>query len=164
MTREREANDMTIMEQIQHDVDLRRPDIDPEVFATALAVQHLVLLLVHGGSEDGHPDADEAIDPFLLEAFVGRAVMAAQGTGRFLEEWRTLQRLFPPLKHAWEHGQALFQQDFTRAKRSQEVMEYFSQIDFASSCFASCAATKAYPDDHARQAWVRNGYMLAWRH
>jgi hypothetical protein len=42
-------NVTTIMERIERHLDLRRSDLDPEDFAAALAMQHLTLLLVHGG-------------------------------------------------------------------------------------------------------------------
>ena len=78
-------------------------------------------------------------------------------------EWHILQHLFPYLKRAWEEGLALFQEDLSRAKRGQELLEYFSLIDFAVDCFVSLTAKKAYPGDAPAQAWAPNGYMVAWR-
>ena len=151
------------MERIGRHLDLRRPDLDPEDFASALAVQHLTLLLVHGGSAYGRPDAEGALDPLPLEAFLDRTAVTAQRVGRLVQEWHLLQHLFPHLKRAWEEGQVLFQEDLVRVKHSQELLEFFSMIDFAVDCFASLTAKKAYPGDAPAQAWALNGYMVAWR-
>jgi hypothetical protein len=97
-----------------------------------------------------------------LEAFLDRAVAAAQKTQRFGGEWRRLQRLFPRMKLAWEQGHTLFQADLAHATTHQEEMEYFSMIDFAEDCYAYVNARKTYPDDAACQAWATNGYMVAW--
>jgi hypothetical protein len=156
-------NVTTIMERIGRQLDLRRSDLDPEDFAAALAVQHLTLLLVHGGSAYGRPDAEDALDPLPLETFLDRAAVAARRVGRLAQEWHVLQHLFPHLKRAWEEGQALFREDLIRAKRSQELLEYFSLIDFAVDCFASLTAKRAYQGDAPAQAWALNGYMAAWR-
>jgi hypothetical protein len=156
-------NVTTIMERIGHHLDLRRSDLDPEDFAAALAVQHLTLLLVHGGSAFGRPDAEDALDPLPLETFLDRAAVTARKVGRLAQEWHILQHLFPHLKCAWEEGQVLFQEDLVRVKRNQELLEYFSMIDFAVDCFASLTAMNAYPGDGPAQAWALNGYMVAWR-
>lgn len=156
-------NITTIMERIGSHLDLQRSDLDPEDFAAALAVQHLTLLLVHGGSAYGRPDAEDALHPLPLETFLDRAVVTARRADRMAQEWHTLQHLFPHLKRAWEEGQALFQEDLRRAKRSQELLEYFSMIDFVVACFAFPTAKKAYPGDAPAQAWALNGYMVAWR-
>ena len=42
-----------------------------------------------------------------------------------------------------------------------EEMEYLSQIDFATDCYAYAAALKTYSHDAALQAWFINGYMLS---
>lgn len=158
-----EMNVTTIMECIGRHLDLRRSDLDPEDFAAALAVQHLTLLLVHGGSAYGHPDSEDALDPLLLETFLDHAAVTARRTGHLALEWHILQHLFLHLKRAWEEGQALFQENLRCAKRSQELLEYFSLIDFAVDCFASLTTKKAYPGDVPAQAWALNGYMAAWR-
>jgi hypothetical protein len=41
-------------------------------------------------------------------------------------------------------------------------MSYFSVIDFASDCSAVAAAKSYYQFDRALQAWLMNGYMVAW--
>ena len=156
-------NVTTIMERIERHLDLQRSDLDPQDFAAALVVQHLILLLVHGGSAYGRPDAEDALEPVPLETFLDRAAVTARKAGRLAQEWHILQHFFPHLKRAWEKGQALFQEDLRRAKRSQELLEYFSMIDFAVDCFASLTAKKAYPGDAPAQAWALNGYMVAWR-
>jgi len=156
-------NVTTIMERIERHLDLRRSDLDPEDFAAALAVQHLTLLLVHGGSAYGRPDAEDSLDPLLLGNFLDRAAVTSQSVGRLAQEWHILQGLFPRLKSAWEEGQVLFQEDLRRTKRSQELQEYFSMIDFVVDCFAFPTAKKAYPGDALAQAWALNGYLVAWR-
>ncbi len=42
-------------------------------------------------------------------------------------------------------------------------MEYISLIDFAVDCYAYVLAMNTYPKNQALQAWVINGYMVAWR-
>jgi hypothetical protein len=150
-------------DDLQYYLDLERTDIDLEMFAAAFAVEHVTRLIVWGGSSFKRPDWEESLSPHHLEAFLARAVETAQKTGRFEQEWRKLQRIFPRMKIAWEKGQDLFQEDLARATANQEEMEYFAMIDFAGDCYASADARKTYPDDPARQAWVIHGYMLAWR-
>jgi len=144
-------------------LDLRREEIDPEVFAVALAVQYIHRLLVYGGSEFARPDDESALQPQHLEPFLMRAVEMAKATHRFEHEWCRLRRVMPRIQLAWEEGQMLFQQDLARATVNQEEMEYLSMIDFAVDCYAYVAARKSYPDDRALQNWGSNGYMLAWR-
>src|SRR5258708_23763076 len=129
----------------------------------ALAVEHVTRLIVWGGSRFKRADWEEVLPPHHLEVFLARAVEMAQKTGRFEQEWRKLQRIFPRMKIAWEKGQALFQEDLARATANQEELEYLSMIDFAEDCYAYVDARKTYPDDPARQAWAIHGYMLAWR-
>jgi len=150
-------------DHLQRYVDLRRNDIDPEIFGAALAVEHIYALIINGGSECGRPEWDSALQPDHLQAFLARAVETAQKTKRFEREWRDLLRVFPRMREAWEKGQALFQEALVRAETNQENMEYLSQIDFAVDCYASISAQNMYPDNRALQAWAMNGYMLAWR-
>jgi len=150
-------------DHLQHFVDLRRGDIDPEIFGAALAVEHIYTLIAHGGSEFGRPEWDTALQPNHIQAFLARAVETAQKTKRFEREWNDLQRIFPRMEEAWEKGQTLFQEALTRAETNQEDMEYLSQIDFAVDCYAYVSAMKMYSDNRALQAWIINGYMLAWR-
>ena len=144
-------------------LDLRRADIDPDVFAAALAVHYVRRLLASGGSAFAHPEDESALQPQHFEPFLTRAVETAQKTNRFEHEWRRLQRVIPRIKGAWERGQALFQEDLARATANQEEMEYLPHIDFAVGCYATVNARKIYPDDRILQNWVINGYMLAWR-
>jgi len=147
-----------------HDcLDLRRADLDLELFAAALAVQHIRRLIAAGGSEFGRPDDEETLHRDHLEVILARAVEIAHTTGRFEQEWRRLQRLMPSLQVAWERGQTLFREALARATRNEEDMGYLSQIDFAVDCYASLSARNAYPDDRVLQAWAINGYMRAWR-
>src|SRR5450755_1492199 len=150
-------------DHLQRYVDLRRNDIDPEIFGAVLAVEHIFALIINGGSECGRPEWDSAFLPDHLQTFLARAVKTAQKTGRFEREWHDLQRIFPRMREAWEKGQALFQEALARAETNQEDMEYLSQIDFAVDCYASISAMKMYSDNRALQAWIINGYMLAWR-
>jgi hypothetical protein len=144
-------------------LDLRRADTDPDVFAAALAVQHIRRLLASGGSAFGRPDDDSALRPQHLTPLLTRSVELARKTRRFEHEWRRLQRVMPRIQLAWEEGQALFQQDLARARANQEEMEYLSMIDFAVDCYAYVAARKSHLDDKTLQNWVINGYMVAWR-
>ncbi len=150
-------------DHLEQFLDLRRADIDPDVFAAALAVQHIRRLLAYGGSAFGRPDDDSALRPQHLTPLLTRSVELARKTRRFEHEWRRLQRVMPRIQLAWEEGQALFQQDLARATANQEEMEYLSMIDFAVDCYAYVAARKSHPDDRTLQNWVINGYMLAWR-
>jgi hypothetical protein len=150
-------------ENLEYSTDLRRDDLNPELFAASLAVQQIRKLIVHGGSEFGRPDDEDALQPQHLEAFLVRAVEHAGQTKQFEQEWRTLQRFLPRIRSAWEKGQTRFQEDLTRALGSQEEMDYLPQIEFAVDCYAYVAARNTYPDHPALQAWFINGYMLAWR-
>lgn len=143
-------------------LDIEDADSDLDLFAAALAVEHITTFIVRGGSRFIRPDPDEALHPHVLEAFLDCAVAWAQRTRRFEQEWRRLQRIFPRMQLAWEKGHTLFQEDLARATTNQEEMEYLSMIDFAEDCYASINARNTYPDDSACQAWAINGYMLAW--
>jgi len=147
---------------LQHALDLRRADLDPELFAAAVAVQHIHRLIVAGGGSVERPDEEEALSPHHLEAFLARAVETAKRTKRFELEWCKLHRLVPHIQAAWERGQALFQEDVVRATSNPMEMEYLSQIDFALDCYAEVRARRAYPHDPVQQAWATSGYMLAW--
>src|SRR5258708_3637938 len=143
-------------------LDIENADISLDLFAAALAVEHITLLIARGGNRYHRHDPETGLHPHVLEAFLERAVAASQQTQRFVGEWRRLQRIFPRMKLAWEQGHTLFQADLARATTHQEEMEYFSMIDFAEDCYAYINARKTYPDDAACQAWASNGYMLAW--
>jgi len=143
-------------------LDLRRTDLDPELFAAAVAVHYLRRLIAAGGGSVERPDEEEALSPHHLEAFLARAVETAKRTKRFEQEWRRLQRLVPQIQAAWERGQALFQEDLARATANPEEMEYLSMIDFAEDCYAAVDARRTYPHDPVQQAWATSAYMLAW--
>ncbi len=150
-------------ENLQDYFDLRRNDLDLELFGAALAVQHIYTLIVNGGNEFSRPDWDSTLHPHHLQSFLKNAVESARKTRRFEREWQSFQRIFPRMESAWEKGQDLFQRDLARAATSQEKMEYLSQIDFAVDFYATISAVKTYPSNQALQAWAINGYMLAWR-
>jgi hypothetical protein len=143
-------------------LDLRRADLDPELFAAALAVHFMRRLIAAGGGRVERPDEEEALSPHHLAAFLARAVETATRTRRFEQKWRRLHRLVPQIQAAWERGQALFQEDLARATTTPEVIEYLAMTDFALDCYAEVCARRAYPHDPVQQAWARSGYMLAW--
>jgi hypothetical protein len=145
-----------------HYLDLRRADIEPEMFAAALTVQHVRRLIIYGGSDNGRLDLDSTLQPQHLELFLARAVETSRRTKHFEHEWRRLQQLFPRLRNAWEKGQTLFQEDLAGAIDRPEEMEYVSTINVVD-CSASAKATNLYPPDRTLQNWTINGYMLAWQ-
>ena len=149
-------------DDLQDCLDLRRADIDPELFAAALAVQHIRRLIAAGGNGARHPDEEEALSPHYFEAFLARASETAHKTWYFEQEWRRPERLAPQIQAAWERGQVLFQEDLASATANPEEMEYFSLIDFAVDCYAAVDARRTYPYDRVQQAWATSGYMLAW--
>jgi hypothetical protein len=146
-------------------VDLHQADIDPEMFAAALAIQYVSTLLANGGSVLGRLNLDSALHPHHIEVFLARVVMTAQKNQRFEREWCKLQQMLPQVRTAWEKGQAIFQKDLTHAvvNENEEDMEYLSQIDFAADCYAYASARKVYPHNTALEAWFINGYMVAWQ-
>ena len=142
-------------------LDLRRADLDAELFAAALAVQHIRCLIVAGGGSVERPD-EEALYPHRFAAFLAHAVETALTTGHFEQEWRRLQQLVPQIQAAWERGQVLFQEDLARATANPKVMGSLSMIEFAESCYAAVDARRTYSHDPVQQAWVTSGYMLVW--
>jgi len=151
------------VDYLQQCLDLRRQDIEPEIFAIALAVRYVRELINHGGSDMRRPDHESAMHPEHLESFLARAVEIAWKDARLAQEWRKLQQVLPRVREAWEKGQSLFQEALERAKSDQKSMEYFSMIDFAVDCYAEVTASRVYPDQPALRNWAINGYMLAWR-
>jgi hypothetical protein len=149
-------------DNLQRCFDLRRADLDPELFAAAVAVHYMLRLIAAGGGSIERLD-EEALSPHHLAAFLAHAVETAHKIRRFEQEWHQLQRMVPQMQAAWERGQALFQEDLARATAKPEEMEYFSHIDFAEDCYATVNARKVYPHDRVLQAWATSGYMLAWR-
>ncbi len=148
---------------VQQFLDLRQPDIDLERFAGALVVPHIRLLIASGGSPIGRPDLEDALRPKHLAAFVEQALIYAQQTHHFEQEWLQLKVRLAEVTAAWEQGRVALQHDLARARVNQEEMEYVSVIDFASDCYAVAAAQSIYQDDQALQEWLINGYMVAWR-
>lgn len=148
---------------VQQVLDLRQPDIDLERFAAALVVQHIRVLIVSGGSSFGRPDLDDALHPEHLEAFVERAVIHAQQTLHFEQEWLWLQVRLLDVHAAWEQGRAALQHDLAHASANQEEMDTLSVVDFASGSYAVAAAQSVYQYDRTLRKWLINGYMVAWR-
>ncbi len=151
------------MDYLQQLIDLRRLDNDPELFATAMALRHIRVLIQHGGSDRRCPDDDSALQPPHLEVFLARAMETPWKDRRMAQEWRRLQLFLPRLKEACERGKTLFQEDLDRAKSDHENLEYFSMIDFAVDGYAYLSASRAHLDTPALQNRAINGYMLAWR-
>jgi hypothetical protein len=151
------------MDYLQQLIDLRRLDNDPELFAIALALRHVRVLIQHGGSDRRRPDDDSALHPHHLEAFLARAMETPWKDRRIAQEWRRLQLFLPRRKEAWERGKTLFQENLDRAKNDHENLEYFSMIDFAVDGYAYLSASRAYPDTPALQNRAINGSMLMWR-
>lgn len=150
------------MDYLQQSIDLRRQDIEPEIFTIALAVRYIRELINHGGSDMRRPDLESALPPEHLESFLARAIEVSWKDALLVQKWHKLQQLLPRVREAWERGQSLFQEDLERAKRDQESMEYLSMIDFVVDCYAEVAAFGIYPDRPALRDWAINGYMLAW--
>jgi hypothetical protein len=151
------------VDYLQQYIDLRRQDIEPEIFTIALAVRYIRELINHGGSDMRRPDLESALHLEHLESFLARAVEITWKDARLAREWHKLQQVLPRVREAWEKGQSLFQEALERAKSDRESMEYLSMIDFAVDCYAEVAASHVYPDHHALRNWAINGYMLAWR-
>jgi hypothetical protein len=149
---------MCLLEQI----DIRRPDIDMELFTAALALRHLRSLIASGGSEFGRPGLEGMLPPQVIEAFLERAVAWARHNHLFEQEWVRLQRGIPAMKQAWGKGQQLFQQHLAEAQMNRESKEYLPQGDFAVDCYATVAARTEYTTSQAQQNWLINGYMVAW--
>jgi len=115
------------MEHLQQFIDLRRAEIDPEMFAAALAICHISKLIASGGISIGRPDLESALPSQLLEVFLLRAIATAQKTRHFEQEWRSLQQAIPGIKIAWEHRQSHFKETLACAMNVPEEMEYLSQ-------------------------------------
>ena len=147
---------------VQQLLDLRQPEINLERFSEALVVHHIRLLIDSGGNTLGCPYLNDSLYPKHLKVFVERAVIKVLQTHHFGQEWLRLKVRLSDVNAAWEQGQAAFQHDLTRAAVKQEEMGYFSVIDFASDCYAVAAAQSYYQFDRALQAWLINGYMVAW--
>src|SRR6266566_3610047 len=143
-------------------LDLRQPDIDVELFADALVVNHVCLLIDSGGKTLGRYDLDDSLDAEHLTTFVERAIINAQQTHHFEQEWLLLKVRISEVNAAWEQGRVAFQHDLTRLTVNHEEKGYFSIIDFASDCYAVAAAQSYFQFDRALQAWLMNGYMVAW--
>src|SRR5437763_2116901 len=104
------------MDYLQQCIDLRRQDIEPEIFAFALAARYIRELINHGGSDMRRPDLESALYPEHLELFLARAVEIPWKDVRLTQEWRKLQQVLPRVREAWEKGQMLFREDLERVK------------------------------------------------
>ena len=151
------------MDYLQQSIDLRRQDIEPEIFTIALAVRYIRELINHGGSDMRRPDLESALHPEHLESFLARAVEITWKDACLAQEWRKLQQALPRVREALEKGQSLFQEALEFAKSDQKSLQYFSMIDFAVDCYAYVSASRLYPDNSALRDWAINGYMLLWR-
>ncbi len=81
------------MDYLQPCIHLRRQDIEPEMFAIALAIRYIRGLINHGGSDMRRPDLESALHPEHLESFFARAVEIAWKDARLAQEWHKLQLL-----------------------------------------------------------------------
>ena len=151
------------MKLLRNLFDLSRADIDPEVFADALVVQHVSHLISSGGGSIGQPYLESALQPHQLEIFLACAVETAQKTQCLEHEWRELQQAFSYIKYAWGKGQMLFQEDLACAMDDSKEMAILSQEDFAVDLYAFVSTFALYFDNAAFQNWAINGYMVAWR-
>lgn len=151
------------MDRLEPFLDIGNPALDLELFAAALAVQHISRLIAGGGSIYQRPDEEDAYTPEAIEVFVQRAVAYAQHTHHFEQEWLKLQHTILVCKEAWKQGQACFHQNCAEATHHQESLDYLSQIDFAVDCYAFVEARKMYPHELPQQQWFISGYMVAWR-
>lgn len=151
------------MDYLQLYIDLRQQDIEPEMFAKALAVRYICKMINYGGSDMRRPDLESALHPVYLESFLARAVEIRWRDARMAQEWRKLQQVLPLMREAWEKGQRLFQEALEQAKSDQESLEYLSMIDFAVDCYAYVSASHVYPDNSILLNWTINGYILLWR-
>jgi hypothetical protein len=82
------------MNQLRHLLDLPQADIDPEVFADALVVEHVGSMISSGGGSIGRPYLESALQSQQLEVFLARAVETAQKTQCLELEWRKQQQAF----------------------------------------------------------------------
>jgi len=87
---------------LQYALDLRRADLNPELFAAAIAIHYIRKLIAVGGGSVERPGKEEALAPHHLEAFCPRTVETAQRTGRFEQEWRMLHQMVPGIAIAWD--------------------------------------------------------------
>ena len=148
---------------LQHALDLRRADLDPELLACALAVQYIRRLIAPVGNGAHLLQEKIALSPQQLDAFLVCAGETAHMTRHFEQEWRQWHQVMPQMQAAGERGKALFQEDLVRATSHPEEMEYLSQIDFVIDCYAAVVARKVSPHDQMLQAWITTGSILAWR-
>jgi hypothetical protein len=81
------------MHEMQRCLDLRRRDIDPEVYAAASAVRHVGTLLANEGSVYGQSDLVDAFHPSESEAVSTRTMETAQKSTGFLSEWHMSWRM-----------------------------------------------------------------------
>src|SRR6266700_3151043 len=115
------------MNQLRHLLDLPQEKIDPEVFASALIVEHVSSLIDSGGGSIGQPYLESALRPRQLEVFLVRAVETAQKTQCLEHEWCELQQAFAYITYAWEKGQSLFWEDLACANGNSKEMAILSQ-------------------------------------
>src|SRR2546428_11584819 len=97
------------MDHLQRFIDLHREDIDPEVFAAALAVQYVSKLIAMGGGILDRPDLESSVHPQHLEPFLARAAETARESRLFEREWQGLTPTLPYVQAAWEKAQAISQ-------------------------------------------------------
>jgi hypothetical protein len=149
--------------QLRYLLDLPLADIDPEVFADALVVQHISNLIMSGGGSNGRPYLESNLQPQQLEIFLARAVETAQKTECLEHEWREQQQAFASITYAWKKGQSLFEEDLAHANSDSKEMAILSQEYLAVDVYAFVSTFALYFDNYTFQNWAINGYMVAWR-
>src|SRR6266567_4583997 len=108
------------MNYLQQFVDLHRQDIEPEMFAIALALRSIRGLIYHGGSDVSRPDLESALHPDHLGSFLARAIEITWKDACLSQEWCKLQQVLPQVREAWEKGQRLFKEALERANSVQK--------------------------------------------
>ncbi len=109
------------MDYLQQCIDLRRQDIEPEIFTIALAVCCIRELINHGGSDMRRPDLESALHPEHLESFITRAVEIAWKDARLAREWRKLQQVLPRVREAWEKDKVCSKKHLSGRKAIREA-------------------------------------------
>ncbi len=87
------------MNYLQQCIDLRRQDIEPEIFAIALAVRYIRELINHGGSDMRRSGHESALHPEHLESFLARAVGTLWKDASLAQKWRKWRQV-PPCESA----------------------------------------------------------------
>jgi hypothetical protein len=80
-------------DHLERALDHLRVDLDPELFAAPLTVQHANRLMMDGGNNRECPYNPSNLHPRHMERFLDPAVKVAQAIKHFEHEWRNLHRI-----------------------------------------------------------------------